>query len=746
MSIIKHIPLTHRTSVLGFFLCLILSTTAQTIGARSVIPNDSLWYHLSHEAQIGVSNESASLAAHFREVFSERYFYDWKNNDTRVAEYKSLYGGAEKHIARAKDHMDKYPARTQWKLPFNNQNGKPVNAYALRHLARQHKMIDIAMLQKLEENPADYVGYFTGQMQSLNTALQSGEYEKIRDGNGVYEAFRSGYRVLNWLKIHSLFLDEEAYTDDDQLTTIATLLQHGQHLYEDNQKFKSGNHQTRGVSALAMLSIILQDFEGTEEWYNLAMKRLGEHLDKEINKDGFQFERSVHYHMSDINNYYYVYQLAKINKMPISEVWETRLKSLFTTLVKIAYPDKTAPVLQDDTDEPWAERNDIRGALTLGYLLFQDEETGYFTKDKLTPKMYWFASQEQLNSLQNVNGKKPTYSSFYFPDTKYYIMRDGYGKGDNMLIISAGLDSQKPDHQHGDMLGIQASANGKIILPNYQVRYSLPDYGFFKNSMVKNVALVDDELQGKRYKGNKGGSGFGKFKELPNPTTKAWETNDTFDFYAGSHDGFENVGVNYTRQVIYVKDEFWIVKDNFTSDSTHTYKQVWQGHYTPEGSPNLLQSSFEDAKGCDIYQLNVVDTVSSGGAHGKQWNVVSKKGQKDFDFVTVIYPYHGYDKGINPSKNKVGDWKVNELSFDAKGENLKTLSKGDEAYLFGVEKLIIKGVLVVFTSYFDGYVKSQNGKYELVSLNDNSIDVMIIGKDGKAKNTTINPEDRVLIN
>ena len=26
---------------------------------------------------------------------------------------------------------------------------------------------------------------------------------------------------------------------------------------------------------------------------------------------------------------------------------------------KIAFPDKSAPVLQDDTDNPWAEKNDI---------------------------------------------------------------------------------------------------------------------------------------------------------------------------------------------------------------------------------------------------------------------------------------------------------------------------------------------------------------------------------------------------
>ena len=190
-------------------------------------------------------------------------------------------------MSRAKDHMDKYASTTPWKLPFNYLNGEAVNAYALRHLARQHKMVDIGYRYFYDQKDPKYIQYFVGQMNSLNTALEKGMYETIEDGNGVYEAFRSGYRVLNWLNIHNMFLGEKSYTDTDQLKTIATLLQHGAHLYKNNATFKSGNHQTRGVSALAMIAIILRDFKGTDQWYALAMERLEEHLSKEINPDGF---------------------------------------------------------------------------------------------------------------------------------------------------------------------------------------------------------------------------------------------------------------------------------------------------------------------------------------------------------------------------------------------------------------------------------------------------------------------------
>ena len=701
---------------------------SQQIPSNKIIENGKLSRYLTKEVKKDLSeNKSiseAELANYFREKFSERYFYNWKNVDERFNKYKEIYPLKEaNHTERALDHINKYNDSTQWVLPFNYLNGEPVNAYALRHLARQHKMVDIAYYYNYQDKNPAYISYFTNQLKSLNTALKADEYEKIEDGNGVYEAFRSGYRVLNWLQIHNLFLGETSYSNEDQLRTIATLLQHGAHLYARNTEFVSGNHQTRGLSALAMISILLRDFEGTNEWYNHSMKLLEEHLAKEINDDGFQFERSVHYHISDIGNFYYVYQLAKNSKMAVKPFWEEKLKSLFTTLTKIAYPDTSAPVLQDDTDNPWAEKNDISGALTLGYLLFEDPIFGYFANNYVDSKMYWYLNEEQLELLNSIEKEQPSFGSVYFPTTGYYISRDGWNDKDNMMIISAGLDAFKPDHQHGDMLGIQLMANGKTMLPNYQVRYSLPDLELFKNSMVKNVALVNDELQGKQYTSNKGGSGFGKFRELPNPKVISWKTTSDYDVFVGSHDGFKNIGVNYSRQVVNIKNNFFIVKDNFNSEKSHTYKQVWQGHYSNENAPNLLRATFDDASGLDIYQLNEVDAVETDGARGKQWSVVAKNAANNFSFITVLFPYKGYDNRIDETTQniKIGNWEVNNqkaIKSDAK----TIVSNSNTFILFAASKIENDKISIQLNEKADIIISSKE-EIILQNISDKSITV-----------------------
>ncbi len=696
------------------------------------------------------------LASYLRDLFNRRYFFNATDFETRFKQYNELFPAQKEiHYARTKAHMDLHPAKTPWKMPFKTLKTEPVTAYQFRHLSRQHKMLDIAFTHFYKQSDNSHILYFVDQVQSLNSAFISGDYEKVEDGNGTYEKFRAGYRVLNWLLVHNALMYETAYSDYDQINTVATLLHEGAVLYKNNQRFQNGNHQTRGVSALAMLAIIFSEFQGTDKWLEKAMQMLELHLDNEINADGFQFERSVHYHISDIHNYFYVYQLAKLNNVSISEDWSNKLRELFDTLIKISYPDKTAPVLQDDTDKPWSEYNDLSDIMTLGYLLFESPEYGYFSTGSVSSHMYWYIRSEQLKQLSAIETKAPSYRSLAFVDTGYYVMREGWKATDKMMIISAGLDDKKPDHQHGDMLGIQAYANGHILLPNYQVRYNLPDYELFKNSWVKSVALVDNIPQGQKYTSNKGGSGFGKFKKLPQPSVLAWGSNNDIDVFVGTHNGFDNVGVQYTRKIIYLRDEFWLVKDAFKSDESHEFQQVWQGHYTHEAAPELLRATFPDGAGFDIYQLTSVDKVSRNGKRGKLWSVVSKSKKGGTRFITALYPYHNYLNRIDETSANpvIGGWSINDKDIETSGKNAISLSKNNKAIIFDATGSNFSSASFVFPEESDFFLikrdnvlflQSLNGKDVLVKFG-NPITVIKNNKKITAKEIILSPAETIAI-
>ena len=86
-----------------------------------------------------------ALAGYFREAMSRRYYFDWKQLDTRFGYYAGNFPSRRAgHIQNSRIHMGLYPAKAQWKLPYRNLKGNEVSAYELRHLARQHKVLDMA--------------------------------------------------------------------------------------------------------------------------------------------------------------------------------------------------------------------------------------------------------------------------------------------------------------------------------------------------------------------------------------------------------------------------------------------------------------------------------------------------------------------------------------------------------------------------------------------------------------------------
>ena len=160
------------------------ATYSQKVPSDRISSTNEISLYLKKDIQkeLVVNNyiSQSDLAAYFRRKFSDRYFFSWRDNDKRFSVYKSLYQGQEKaHTERALDHMTKYPDSTKWLLPFNYQYGKPVNAYALRHLARQHKMVDIAYLYYYEDKNPKYLNYFKTQLRSLNAAFKADNYEKL---------------------------------------------------------------------------------------------------------------------------------------------------------------------------------------------------------------------------------------------------------------------------------------------------------------------------------------------------------------------------------------------------------------------------------------------------------------------------------------------------------------------------------------------------------------------------------------
>ena len=622
----------------------------------------------------------AELAAYFRLKAADRYYFNWKNFRERFDEYRNLYPDKrEDHFKLSRLQMDLYAPETNWILPFRNLRGEEVSAYELRHLARQQKSSDMALTYYYEDENQQYLDYFIRQVADLNRAFGEKAYDDA--GNGIYEVYRCGRRVQNWMFCHNVYLSSPAYKAERQFLLIRTLMHHGAQLYERSKKMRYGNHHTRGLVALFEIAAIFPEFTSSEKWREHALSGLVWHLTHEVNADGFQFERSVHYHKGDIENYFRVFQLAKINNISLPEIYEQQFRKLFESLVKLAQPNRRLPILQDDTDKPFAENNSMDEVMILGTIVFNDPEFKYFTGDQISAAVYWLLRKDELRATKELEQKVPGILSCELPETGYYIMRNGWDSRAVYLTVSTGLSETKPDHQHGDMLGVVGYAYGHEILPNYQVQYNSKDYRFYKNSWVKNIALVDNQTLGRVWKQNEGKSGFGKWEYLPQAEIISWNKMDLFDHFIGTHNGFDSFDVAYYREIIFFHAGFWLFIDHYKSESRHRYQQVWQGEYGLIEN-NLWQKKYHDGSGLNIIQLGSSDFSSRKMRFRDKSNIIIEgRAQKDFQFITLLVPFpksgeHMYER-IDKNIYHIEEWRIHAVSDNENKNQFWTAEHAD---------------------------------------------------------------------
>ncbi len=565
------------------------------------------------------------LASYFKETAKTRYYFSWTDFPNKYPTYFENYPDRlENHRRMSADLKSMYGANTQWELPFKNLRGEDVTAYRLRHLARQSKHPDMVMMYFAQPGESDNLKYWVDHMADLNQAFAAGAYDD--GGNAVYEVFRAGKRTHHWLFGHHAYLSTPEYSSEDQIETMRTMLHTAAQLAERGKTVRHGNHHTRGMVALFEIAATYREFAQTDEWLELALDGLTWHLEHEINPDGFQFERTVHYHQSDIENFLRVWQLAKRGNIELPEIYTTQFRKMFDALLILGQPDRKLPVLQDDTDALNAEVNEMSGVMALGTILYNDSRYAYFVDEGVSPLFYWLLDDQELKTLESTKPTAPHMGSAALESTGYYVMRNGWDMDDEYMVISAGLSATKPDHQHADMLGLVAYAHGNEVLPNYQVKYNEPDFQYWKNSWVKSVALVDSIPQAQKWKGNSGGSGFGKWLDLPNPKVNVHSFGEDMDYFSGSHNGYKSLNISYQREVIFVKAGFWIVSDYFKNPDglQHDYQQLWQGKYLLS-NPKAIKSSFENGSAFEIRSLDDKDCDWVFGSYKSKGSVIRQE-------------------------------------------------------------------------------------------------------------------------
>ncbi|HEY0546873.1 MAG TPA: alginate lyase family protein [Pyrinomonadaceae bacterium] len=424
------------------------------------------------------------------------------------------------------------------------------------------------------------------------------------------------FRAISWLWALHFFKDSTHLTEKLYVRALKFLCLHARHLETYLSTYSSPNtHLTGEALGLFYLGTLLPEFRAAARWREKGERILRDELSRHVLADGVYFERASYYHRYTTDFYTHFLILSERNGEADSEELKSKLQSLLDHLMHLARPDGTTPFIGDDDGGqllPLDEREaqDFRAALATGAALFGRADYKFVAGDEAAEATLWLLGEAGLKEFEKLASQTPAETSRAFPDGGFYVMRDGWTREANYLVLDCGEHGVfNCGHSHADALSFELAARGRTLLVDpgtytYTGSRELRDY--FRSSAAHNTLTIDGESSSVP-------AGTFSWKQSANAKVIAWKTSARFDYFAGAHDGymrFEKAPAMHTRSLLFLKNDYWIVRDSIETKGEHRYDLHF--HFAAGARPRLenlrgsLISSTEreaDAPGLDIFSF-----------------------------------------------------------------------------------------------------------------------------------------------
>jgi hypothetical protein len=225
--------------------------------------------------------------------------------------------------------------------------------------------------------------------------------------------------------------------------------------------------------------------------------------------------------------------------------------------------------------------DDFRGSLSTAAILF-DRGDYKFSAGQLSEEAFWLLGRDGAEAFAAVRTTRPTKSSGSFPDGGYFVMRDGWDRTDNYLLVDCGeVGALSGGHGHADALAVEMAIGGKTLLVDpgtytYHESAELRDH--FRTTASHNTLMIDGRSQ------SQPGGKF-SWRTRANAALRSWIPEERFNFFEGSHDGYERLEdpATHRRSILYLKNDYWIMRDYVDAAGTHDYALNF--HFNKETNP-----------------------------------------------------------------------------------------------------------------------------------------------------------------
>ncbi|HEY0322848.1 MAG TPA: alginate lyase family protein [Pyrinomonadaceae bacterium] len=397
------------------------------------------------------------------------------------------------------------------------------------------------------------------------------------------------FRAISWLWALHFFRDSEHLKPALFLRALKFLYLHARHLETYLSTYFSPNtHLTGEALGLFYLGTLLPELRRAKSWRNLGRNILLKELDRHVLSDGVYFEQTSYYHRYTTDFYTHLFILSKMRDEQAEPLLEAKLTALLDHLMYIQRPDGTTPRFGDDDggrlvmlDE--RASNDFRATLSTGAALFMRGDYKQVAGE-LAEETFWLLGKEGARRFDQLEVHAPAQTSQAFTEGGYYVMRDGWGRNANYLLIDCGPHGTlNCGHAHADALSFELASNGRTLLVDpgtytYTGRAEMRD--LFRSSGAHNTLVVDNESSSVP-------GGTFSWTHIAGTRACRWISREHLDFFEGEQDGYLRLPspVQHTRAVFFIKNRYWIMLDCIESKGAHVCELAF--HFASGAHPSI---------------------------------------------------------------------------------------------------------------------------------------------------------------
>lgn len=428
-----------------------------------------------------------------------------------------------------------------------------------------------------------------------------------------------GIRIINWITAFYIIKDSFMGTipEEEQLFLKAfqeSVLEHRRYMLANLEFGETSihpNHYIADLGGLLTCSMFDREWDyDSEACRRLALREIGLELDRQIGKDGFDYESATSYHSFCLEMFLYPLILAArasgCNTAAEIRSWldenidsarTEKFHKMFKALGDLIQPDGRIPLVGDADsgrmilfETPGHEVRDLGFLCCVGALLFEDSTL----LPGVAENADWSAACTMLQG--EIKCKEPSLirrTSACYPDAGFYIMKS---KEAYSLIFCGPIGTGGiGGHAHDDKLSFTLCVKGMefFVDPGVYVYTAIKKYrDDCRSILLHNTVCIGEQPQNRHLVN----SPWWCCHEDTHCKCLKWEDGEDKAVFEGQHEGYLRLqpGIIHKRCIELKKDkgEYQIL-DEFISENGASYLHSMEFSFIlhPECSVEILNDN-----------------------------------------------------------------------------------------------------------------------------------------------------------